>query len=64
MFGSILREDFNNDSDIDLLVEFELTDFFKYADIYFDFKYSLQDILKRKVDLFQLIVSISKKLIS
>ncbi len=52
-FGSVLTEKFNNDSDIDLVVDFEPIDVSLYADNYYDFKFSLQDILNRPVDLLE-----------
>jgi len=52
-FGSVLTENFNDDSDVDLMVDFEPIDVYSYADNYFDFKFSLQDILKRPVDLLE-----------
>jgi len=52
-FGSVLTEHFNNDSDIDLIVDFEPLDVSQYVDNYYDFKFSLQDILKRPVDLLE-----------
>lgn len=53
-FGSVLREDFNANSDIDLAVDFEETDPLKYADLYFEFKSKLEDLFKRKIDLIEL----------
>ncbi len=52
-FGSVLNENFNNDSDIDLIVDFKNIALEEYADNYFDFKFSLQDILKRPIDLLE-----------
>lgn len=52
-FGSILTEDFKPESDIDLIVEFKDIDLEDYADNYFDFKFSLQDVLKRPIDLLE-----------
>lgn len=52
-FGSVLTENFNSESDIDLIVDFEKIDIEDYADNYFDFKFSLQDILDRPVDLLE-----------
>lgn len=52
-FGSVLTNSFNSDSDIDLLVDFEPIDVSSYADNYFDLKFSLQEILKRKIDLLE-----------
>jgi uncharacterized protein len=52
-FGSVLTEKFNEKSDIDLSVEFLNMEIEKYADNYFDFKFSLQDILHRDIDLIE-----------
>jgi predicted nucleotidyltransferase len=52
-FGSILTDKYNNQSDIDLIVDFSNVPLEDYADNYFDFKFSLQDILKRPVDLLE-----------
>ncbi|MFN4286736.1 MAG: nucleotidyltransferase family protein [Lacibacter sp.] len=52
-FGSVLSDKFGKDSDIDLLVEFADIDVDEYADNYFDFKFSLQKILKRPIDLLE-----------
>ena len=52
-FGSVLTDSFNKESDIDLIVDFLNIAVDDYADNYFDFKFSLQDILKRPVDLLE-----------
>ncbi|MBL0294322.1 MAG: nucleotidyltransferase domain-containing protein [Saprospiraceae bacterium] len=52
-FGSVLTERFNGESDIDLIVDFSNIEVEDYADNYFDFKFSLQDILKRPIDLLE-----------
>lgn len=52
-FGSILREDFTEVSDIDFIVEFKNIDISKYADAYFDLKFELEKLLKWKVDLLE-----------
>ncbi|MGI4020675.1 MAG: nucleotidyltransferase family protein [Janthinobacterium lividum] len=52
-FGSVLTERFNTDSDIDLIVEFKNIESEDYADNYFNFKFSLQDVLKRPIDLLE-----------
>jgi uncharacterized protein len=52
-FGSVLTEHFNKDSDIDLIVDFSNIDVADYVDNYYDFKFALQDILKRPVDLLE-----------
>jgi predicted nucleotidyltransferase len=52
-FGSVLTDDFNSNSDIDLIVDFKEIDVVDYADNYFDLKFSLQDIFNRSVDLLE-----------
>lgn len=52
-FGSVLTEAFNAQSDIDLIVDFSPISIEEYADNYFDFKFALQDILNRPVDLLE-----------
>lgn len=53
VFGSALTNDFNKESDIDLVVDFDPIPVAEYADNYFDLKFSLQDIFKRPVDLLE-----------
>lgn len=52
-FGSILTDKFNQESDIDLLVDFSKIKVEDYADNYFKFKFALQDILNRQIDLLE-----------
>lgn len=52
-FGSVLTNRFNEQSDIDLIVSFDKQNIADYFDNYFDFKYSLEDIFGRKVDLLE-----------
>ena len=52
-FGSVLNNSFNSKSDIDLLVDFLNIDVEDYADNYYDLKFSLQDVLKRHIDLLE-----------
>jgi predicted nucleotidyltransferase len=52
-FGSVLTDKFNSLSDVDLIVSFQQLDVLDYADNYFDFKFSLESIFKRKVDLLE-----------
>ena len=52
-FGSALTEKFTNESDVDLIVDFEPIDLVQYADNYYDFKFSLEDILQKPVDLLE-----------
>ena len=53
VFGSILTEKFNDNSDIDFIVKFHQLDLSNYADNYFDLKFSLEEILKREIDLLE-----------
>lgn len=52
-FGSVLTEKFNDNSDVDLVVDFQALDVLDYADNYFDFKFSLEEALKRPIDLLE-----------
>ena len=53
VFGSILTNRFRKDSDVDFTVIFdrEALPLLVYGDNYFDFKFALEDLLKRDVDL-------------
>jgi predicted nucleotidyltransferase len=51
IFGSVLTENFNPSSDIDLLVYFQKVPFKGYADNLFSLEESLTKLLGRKVDL-------------
>ena len=53
MFGSILTNRFNEKSDVDMVVDFDKVNLEDYADNYFDFKYSLEDLFGREVDLLE-----------
>ncbi len=53
VFGSVLTDNFNKSSDIDLLVDFSGVDLYDYADNYFDLKKSLEKLLKRQIDLLE-----------
>ncbi len=50
-FGSVFSDDFNECSDIDLLVEFSPMPMEEYADNYFDLLEALEKICQRNVDL-------------
>ena len=52
-FGSLLTGNFNINSDIDFIVDFDSIKLEDYADNYFDLKFSLQDIFKRPIDLLE-----------
>ena len=53
VFGSILTDKFNKNSDVDFTVIFdrEALPVLIYGENYFDFKFALEDLLKRPVDL-------------
>ncbi|OFX62541.1 MAG: nucleotidyltransferase [Bacteroidetes bacterium GWA2_30_7] len=53
IFGSILTNRFSEKSDIDFLVDFDKINMLDYADNFFDFKYSLQDLFHRNIDLLE-----------
>ncbi|RLD78717.1 MAG: nucleotidyltransferase [Bacteroidetes bacterium] len=53
VFGSVLSNKFRSDSDIDFLVTFGIVELKEYADNYFDFKFSLEDLFNRKIDLLE-----------
>lgn len=53
VFGSILTDRFNDDSDVDLVVSFNKSEINDYFDNYFDFKYSLEELFGRDVDLLE-----------
>lgn len=52
-FGSVLTEKFNNDSDIDLVVDFDLSDPIEYAENYFELKFGLEKLLQKQIDLLE-----------
>ena len=51
VFGSVLTPRFNQNSDVDLVVDFEDVAPADYADNYFSFKRELEDLFERPVDL-------------
>ena len=53
VFGSVLTPAFGPDSDIDLVAEFEPMPVEQYADNYFSLKFTLEELLKRPVDLLE-----------
>ena len=53
VFGSVTTTNFKVESDIDFLVDFVGVDLYDYADNYFDLKSSLEDLLKRDIDLLE-----------
>jgi uncharacterized protein len=53
VFGSILKESFNEYSNIDLIVDFDYISLKDYADNYFDLKEQLESIFNRPVNLLE-----------
>lgn len=55
VFGSILTDKFNAQSDVDMLVDFEPTnpETFDYVSNYFNFRDALEQLFNRKVDLIE-----------
>lgn len=53
VFGSVLRDNFNDASDIDMIVDFGPVSIEEYADNYFDLKAELENIFERPVDLLE-----------
>jgi len=51
VFGSILTDTFNKNSDIDMLVSITSSDPIEYAEHYFYLKFELERIFNRKIDL-------------
>ena len=53
VIGSVLTDRFQNNSDIDFVVDFKGIELYDYADNYFDLKFSLEKLFKREVDLLE-----------
>jgi predicted nucleotidyltransferase len=54
VFGSLLTDTLTSTSDIDLLVEFDDMDPERYADNYYDLKFSLEELLQKPIDLLEI----------
>ena len=52
-FGSVLTDRFGEKSDVDLIVDFKKQAIKDHFINYFDFKYSLENVFKRDVDLLE-----------
>jgi predicted nucleotidyltransferase len=52
-FGSVNTQRFTKESDVDLMVDFEINDPLEYTDNYFDLKFELERILDRFIDLLE-----------
>lgn len=53
VFGSVLTPNFDAHSDIDLLVDFLDQDALQYTSNYFQFKFELEKLFNRKIDLLE-----------
>ena len=53
VFGSVITDQFKEDSDIDLLVNINSLDPFDYAENYFELKFRLEELLGRRIDLLE-----------
>ena len=53
VFGSVLTSQFDNDRDIDLIVDIDSANPLEYADYYFNLKFALQDLFNRPIDLLE-----------
>ena len=53
LFGSALRPDYSDTSDLDFLVKFKPIDLSLYFDNYMGFKNRLKKLLKRDIDLLE-----------
>lgn len=53
VFGSVLTDRFNDESDIDFVVDFATMDIADYADNYLDMQMSLSQLLGHDVDLLE-----------
>lgn len=52
-FSSVLTDNFNENSDVDFIVDFEPIDIAKYADNYYDLKFLLENLLRKPIDLLE-----------
>ena len=53
VFGSVLKDSFDDASDVDLVVDFDKVDLVDYGENYFDFKEQLESLLHRRIDLLE-----------
>ncbi len=53
VFGSVLRSDFTENSDIDIMVKFDAFDLYYYFENLLSLKESLENVFKRKVDILE-----------
>lgn len=53
VFGSVLNENFNAESDIDFIVDIKNEDPFQYTDNYFNLLFGFEDLFNKKIDLLE-----------
>ncbi len=51
--GSVLTDEFNAQSDLDFIVDFNTQDTNLYAENYFNLKFALENTFKRQIDLLE-----------
>ncbi|SFF72572.1 hypothetical protein SAMN04488033_106138 [Salegentibacter agarivorans] len=54
VFGSVVKDKLRPESDIDFVVDIDDQDPLSYSDKYFDLKFNLEKIFKRRIDLLEL----------
>jgi predicted nucleotidyltransferase len=54
VFGSIVKDKLRPESDIDFVVDIDDQDPLSYSDKYFDLKFNLEKIFKRRIDSLEL----------
>ena len=52
-FGSVVSQRFSSESDIDLVVDIDERDPLVYSSKYFELKFGLEEVFKRKIDLLE-----------
>ncbi len=52
-FGSVLTDQFGPNSDIDLVIKINSNDPIDYAENYFNFKFKLQELIQKPIDLLE-----------
>jgi predicted nucleotidyltransferase len=52
-FGSVTTDKFNQESDIDLIVDIDEKNPLRYCDYYFNLKLKLEELLKTRIDLLE-----------
>lgn len=53
VFGSVLTDRFNDENDIDFVVDFSVMDISEYAENYLNMQASLSQLLGREIDLLE-----------